>query len=210
MARHDSPSGRDAALPTGLVRRLLAIDPEVRITELQESAMNSKAKLLGHPIHQMLIVFPLGLLATSLVFDIVYKATGNPRWADIAFVMIACGIVGGLLAAVFGLVDWLAIPQGTRAKRVGAWHGIGNVVVVGVFAISWLLRYGATAYAGSVPLVLSIVAVGVALVTGWLGGELVDRLGVGVDDGAHADAPSSLSRQPATHVTGRTPGQART
>src|SRR4051812_38208764 len=103
--------------------------------------MNSKAKLLGHPIHQMLIVFPLGLLATSLVFDIVYKVTGNGRWADIAYVMIASGIIAGLVAAVFGLIDWLAIPKATRAKRIGALHGIGNVVVVALFAISWLLRY---------------------------------------------------------------------
>jgi uncharacterized membrane protein len=171
--------------------------------------MNSRAKLFGHPVHQMLIVFPLGLLATSLVFDIVYKATGNARWADIAFVMIASGIIGGLLSAVFGLIDWLAIPQGTRAKRIGALHGIGNVAVVGLFAVSWLLRYDHPVYAGSAPLVLSIVAVGLALVTGWLGGELVDRLAVGVDDGAHLDAPSSLSGRPVSEMASRNLQQAR-
>jgi uncharacterized membrane protein len=159
--------------------------------------MESRAKLFGHPIHQMLIVFPLGLLATSFVFDIVYLATDNGRFADISFWMIASGIVGGLLAAVFGLVDWLAIPHHTRAKRIGALHGIGNVVVVGLFAVSWALRYEVPMQPGTVPLVLSGLAVSLALVTGWLGGELVDRLAVGVDDGAHLDAPSSLSRRPA-------------
>jgi uncharacterized membrane protein len=159
--------------------------------------MESRAKLFGHPIHQMLIVFPLGLLATSFIFDMVYLATGNGRFADISFWMIASGIIGGLVAAVFGLIDFLAIPKFTRAKRIGALHGIGNVLVTGLFAVSWLLRYDVPAYPEAAPLVLSGLAVMMALVTGWLGGELVDRLAVGVDDGAHLNAPSSLSRRPA-------------
>lgn len=160
--------------------------------------MDARAKLFGHPIHQMLIVFPLGLLATSFIFDIVYLATDNSRFADISFFMIASGIVGGLLAAVFGLVDWLAIPKATRAKRIGAIHGIGNVIVVGLFAASWLLRYDAPLLPETMAIVLSGAGVSLALVTGWLGGELVDRLGVGVDTGAHLDSPSSLSGRPAS------------
>src|SRR5262245_11607693 len=160
--------------------------------------MQSKARLFGHSIHQMLIVFPLGLLATSLVFDVVYEATGNGRWADISYVMIAAGIIGGLIAAVFGLIDWIGIPAQTRAKRIGALHGIGNVVVVGLFAISWLMRYNAPQAPEVGAVVLSGIAVALALVTGWLGGELIDRLAVGVDDGAHLNSPSSLSRRPAS------------
>jgi uncharacterized membrane protein len=165
--------------------------------------MNAKAKLFGHPIHQMLIVFPLGLLATSVVFDIVYQITRNGRWADIAYVMIASGIIGGLVAAVFGLIDWLGIPQGTRAKRIGALHGIGNVVVVALFAVSWLLRYDHPTTPGMASLILSIAGVAIALVTAWLGGELVDRLAVGVDDGANVNAPSSLSGKPASDIVSR-------
>jgi uncharacterized membrane protein len=160
--------------------------------------MESKAKLFGHPIHQMLIVFPLGLLATSFIFDIVHLVTGSGRWADISFWMIASGIIGGLVSAVFGLVDWLAIPRDTRAKRIGAFHGIGNVVVVALFAVSWLLRYDQPTAPEAAAIVLSALAVALALVTAWLGGELVDRLAIGVDQGAHADAPSSLSKRPAT------------
>jgi uncharacterized membrane protein len=172
--------------------------------------MHSKARLFGHPIHQMLIVFPLGLLATSLVFDIVYQATGNGRWADIAYVMIASGIIGGLVAAVFGLIDWLAIPSGTRAKRIGALHGIGNVVVVALFAISWLIRRDHPTAPDTGALILSIAGVAIALVTGWLGGELVDRLAVGVDEGANVNAPSSLSGRPATDAAPRQTSTART
>jgi uncharacterized membrane protein len=154
--------------------------------------MNRKAKLLGHPIHQMLIVFPLGLLATAVVFDLITLIGGSAAWSDAAFYMIGAGIIGGLLAAVFGLWDWLTIPSGTRAKSVGAWHGIGNVVVVVLFSASWMLRYNNAGVPNSFALACSFVAAALALVTGWLGGELVDRLGVGVDANANLNAPSSL------------------
>src|SRR5919106_2799005 len=103
--------------------------------------MESRAKLFGHPIHQMLIVFPLGLLAMALVFDAIHLITGNGYWSEIAYWMIAAGIIGGVAAAPFGFVDWLAIPSGTRAKRIGALHGAGNLVVLLMFAGSALLRW---------------------------------------------------------------------
>jgi uncharacterized membrane protein len=155
--------------------------------------MESRAKAFGHAIHPMLIVFPLGLLATAVVFDIIHLATGGSDWAVVAFWDIAAGVVGGLLAAIFGLVDWLAVPAGTRAKRVGAWHGGGNVVVVVLFAVSWLLRLPNPGRPGLAPFVVAVLAVLLATVTGWLGGELVERLRVGVHEGAHLDAPSSLT-----------------
>jgi uncharacterized membrane protein len=163
--------------------------------------MESKAKLLGHPIHPMLIVFPLGLLATAAAFDIVGLVNGDNSWFGISFWMIAAGIIGGLLSAVFGLIDWWAIPSGTRAKAIGLWHGLGNVVVVLLFIASWLMRKPVPTQPSTGAFALSFVAVVLALVTGWLGGELVDRLGVGVDRGAHLDAPSSLSGRPATEST---------
>jgi uncharacterized membrane protein len=145
-------------------------------------------------------VFPLGLLATSLVFDLVYEGTGNGRWADISYVMIASGIIGGLTAAIFGLIDWLAIPKQTRARRIGALHGIGNVIVVALFAISWLLRRDHPTAPDLAAVVVSVAGVLIALVTGWLGGELIDRLAVGVHDGANVNAPSSLSGKPASEI----------
>jgi uncharacterized membrane protein len=160
--------------------------------------MRAKARLLGHPIHQMLIVFPLGLLATSLFFDIARLSSGNPQWGLIAYWLIAVGILSGVVAAVFGLIDWLAIPPDTRAKRIGRLHGIGNVVVVALFAASWLLRRDDPGNPEGVAVTLSVLAVLLALVTGWLGGELVDRLSVGVEEGAHLNAPSSLSGRPAS------------
>jgi uncharacterized membrane protein len=160
--------------------------------------MESKAKLLGHSMHPMLIVFPLGLLATSVIFDIVYLSTDNGRWADISFWMIAAGVIGGLVAAIPGLIDWISIPSGTRAKAIGLWHAIGNVIVLVLFAISWALRYDLPTAPTTAPIVLSWIGVVLALVTGWLGGEMVERLGVGVDPGAHLDSPNSLSGRPAS------------
>ncbi len=161
--------------------------------------MESRSKVLGHPLHQMLIVFPLGLLVTAVVFDGVFYFGGrNPRWADISYWMIVAGLVGGLAAAVPGWVDWFAIPGGTRAKAIGLWHGLGNVFgVLGLFGASWYLRKDNP---GDPPTLALLLAVGGFLaggVTAWLGGELVDRLGIGIDPGAHPNAPSSLSGRPA-------------
>lgn len=165
--------------------------------------MESKIKVAGHPFHPMLIVFPLGLLATAVAFDIVAIISSDASWFNISFWMIAAGIIGGLLAAVPGSIDWWAIPRNTRAKAIGLWHGGGNLLVVVLFIISWFMRRGNGNVPSNGALVLSFVAVVLALVTGWLGGELVDRLGVGVDSGAHLDAPSSLSDRPATESENR-------
>ena len=110
-----------------------------------------------------------------------------------AWWMIAAGIVGGLLAAPFGWIDWFAIPKDTRAKKVGLLHGVGNVVLLLIFAASWLLRRDAPEDPEGLALVLAFVGLGLAIVTGWLGGELVDRHAVAVDEGAHLDSPNSLS-----------------
>jgi uncharacterized membrane protein len=155
--------------------------------------MESRAKLFGHPIHQMLIVFPLGLLATALLFDVVQLITGDGFWSELSYWMIAAGVISGLVAAPFGLVDWLAIPWRTRAKRIGAIHGAGNVVVVALYGLSWLMRTSNPAAPETPALVMAFLGGGLALITGWLGGELVDRLAVGVDEGAHLNAPSSLT-----------------
>ena len=167
------------------------------------------ARLLGHQVHPMLIVFPLGLLATSLIFDIVHLATGNVVFSQTAYWNMLAGTLGGLLAAVFGFWDWLAIPKRTRAKRIGAIHGLVNLTVVVLFAANLLIRRGEVDYVPpTAALALSFVAVAFALVGGWLGGELVERLGIGVADNAGPDAPSSL-QQPhvdVLHDSHRTPG----
>ncbi len=167
--------------------------------------MESRVKLVGHPIHPMLIVFPFGLLATAVIFDILYLIFGNPNFPIVSFWMIIAGIVGGLIAALFGFIDWLSIPGRTRAKSVGLWHGMGNVVIVTLFFLSWLLRQSPTDHIpGTLALIFSFAGVILALFTGWLGGEMIYRLGMAVDPGANLNAPSSLSGEPAKVLTGST------
>ena len=155
--------------------------------------MQGKATFLGHPIHQMAVVFPLGLLGASVVFDWIAMGTSSPQFAVVAFYLIAGGLIGGLVAAPFGLIDWLSIPKGSRAQRIGLMHGGGNVVVLLLFAGSWVLREPAPVTPPWEAYALAWGGALLSLVTAWLGGELVDRLGVGVSEGAHVNAPSSLS-----------------
>lgn len=165
--------------------------------------MESRAKLAGHAAHPIMIVFPLGLLSTAVIFDIVYLLTDNSTFALVAYWMIVAGLLGGLAAAVPGWIDWFAIPPKTRAKSVGLVHGLGNVVVLLLFALSWLFRRDEAGYVPSViALALSFLAFAIAAVTGWLGSELVERLGVGVYNGAHLNSPNTLSGRPATDVDG--------
>jgi uncharacterized membrane protein len=159
--------------------------------------MEAKAKLFGHPIHQALIVFPLGVLATAVIFDVIHLVTGGAHWAEVSFWMICAGVIAGLVAAPFGIIDWLGIPGATRAKRVGLLHGAGNVLVVLLFVASWIMRRDNPTAPNVLAFVLSFAGGGLALITGWLGGELVSRLGIGVSEGANVNAPSSLSGRPA-------------
>ena len=166
--------------------------------------MESRIKLLGHPIHPMLIVYPLGLLSTAVIFDVLYVVTGNIDLATFSYWALVAGIVGGLAAAVFGLIDWLGIPKGTRARRVGLLHGVGNVVVVALFGLSFLTRSASAAYLPDMlPLLLGLAGAGLALFTAWLGGELVYRLRVGVDEDAHVDASNSIGRDGLVEVGGK-------
>lgn len=156
--------------------------------------MRSRARALGHPVHPMLVVFPLGLFVTATIFDLVQLITGDNTFGQVGYWNIAAGMIGAVLAAVAGLLDWTAIPAGTRAKRIGLLHGAGNTVVLVLFLVSWLARINNTDHvAGGGLFALEVVAIGIGGVAAWMGGELVDRLGIGVDEHAHPDASSSLT-----------------
>jgi len=155
-----------------------------------------RVRVVGHMLHPILVVIPLGLWVTSLVWDLAYLASSRrPMWAQISFWTIFAGIMGAILAAVPGFIDWLSIPERTRAKRVGLIHMLLNVCVLTLFIVSAALRY---AYGYGFPktgfLVVSWFGIALGAVSGWLGGELVERLGVGVYENANPNAPSSLAR----------------
>ena len=142
----------------------------------------TSARVAKHPIHPMLVVLPLGLWVAALVFDIIYTFTGRPGMRTAAFWNIGAGVVGALLAAIPGFVDWLTLTG--RAARIATYHMILNLAAVAIFAINWFIRTRVAADSPW-PLILSIVGVIGVGISGWLGGELVyvHRVGVeGEDD----------------------------
>jgi uncharacterized membrane protein len=161
--------------------------------------MRTRVRALGHPVHPMLVAFPLGLFTTAVIFDVVYAVGTNTTFSQVGFWTVTAGLIGAVLAALTGLADWTTIPPGTRARRVGLWHGRLNALAVLAFLISWLARLGRTGHvSGGGLLTLEIIALGLAGTAAWMGGELVDRLGVGIDDNANLNAPSSLHARPTT------------
>lgn len=139
------------------------------------------------PLHRMLIVFPLGLLGTSFLFDLAWQVFRRNDLAVDAFWIMAAGVVGAAIASVFGAMTWKKIPAGTPARRIGALHGIGNLVVTALFVASLVVRRADPAHPHAAGLALSAIGVALIVVTGWLGGQLVDR-----EDGVEAAAAGRL------------------
>jgi uncharacterized membrane protein len=139
-------------------------------------------RILERPIHQVLIVFPLGLLGTSFFFDLAYLVHQSEQLGRASWWMIAAGVAGGAVAAIFGTLDWRAIPPGTRARRLGAWHGGGNAIVALFFAASWVARRNEPAHPQLLAMTLSACGVFLCVLTGWLGSQLADRLAEEIRD----------------------------
>jgi len=141
----------------------------------------------GHPFHPILVTIPIGAWVCSLIFDIATRVNGagSKPLTDATYWLIGIGIVGALLAALFGLMDLVRIPRRTRALRFGLAHMTLNLVVVGMFIGNFVWRHDS--YYESVrvqpgQLALSAVAIGLLLVSGWIGGMLAYRYGVRVAD----------------------------
>jgi uncharacterized membrane protein len=138
--------------------------------------MSTRVSIAGHPLHAMLVTIPIGLWIFSLVSDIAYLSTEDMRWATTAYFTLGGGVVGALLAAVPGLLDFLGLHE-PRERRVGTMHLVLNLTIVAVQAVNFWLRSEA-AVAPSLPILISVVAIAAMVVSGWLGGHLVHVLGV--------------------------------
>ena len=152
--------------------------------------MASPASIGGHPVHPMIIPFPIGLWVFSLIADVIYLWRGNPIWRDwIAFYALLGGIIGAVAAAVPGLIDWLSIKDKSVTK-IANWHARLNVIALLIFAGSFYLRTtsGSSLVSGNytIPLVLSVLGVILITISGWLGGEMVFGHGVAVSSGSGA------------------------
>lgn len=146
----------------------------------------------------MLVVFPFALWTTAVVFDIVGLVTGNSTYRTVAFYDIAAGIVGGVAAAVPGIIDYFSLRG--RARRIGTYHALLNVLALLLFTASWVLRTqwgtGVVGRDSWIPELTAIVGVALIFPSGWLGGSLVYEHGTGVDAAANRfESPRTQGRR---------------
>jgi uncharacterized membrane protein len=154
--------------------------------------MAAPLRVAGHPLHPILVAFPIGLWVFSLVCDIVHALGGSPVWKDVAFYTMAGGLVGALLAALPGFLDYRTL-RAPDTRRLGAAHMAINLVVVALFAVNLWLRVRFPELAG-LPLGLSVLGVVLLGVSGWLGGEMIYGHGVGFERRAEPSRREDRSR----------------
>jgi uncharacterized membrane protein len=164
------------------------------LDQAERGNMASPVGIGGHPVHPMIIPFPIALWVFSLVADVIYLWRGNPIWKDyIAFYTLLGGTIGAAAAAVPGVIDWLSLKN-PRVVKIANWHARLNVIALLIFASDFYLRTtsGAGLVGGthSIPIALSVLGVVLITISGWLGGEMVFNHGVAVDHPSVGDAKS--------------------
>jgi uncharacterized membrane protein len=152
--------------------------PDEGAISTKERIMSTPASFARHPIHPMLVAIPIGLWVFSVAADVIYHAGwGRGAWSDAAFYAIGGGIVGALLAAIPGFIDYLSITD-ARVRTIGLYHMVANLMAVAIFGLSFWLRWIGTI--GLLPMAISVAALVLLGIAGWLGGELVFVHGMGV------------------------------
>jgi uncharacterized membrane protein len=164
-------------------------------TEQEESVMatrnegrgdfpHSTAKIGGHPIHPMLIPFPIVCFIGVLVTDIVFLNNQDPGWATASRWLLGIGIVMAALAAVAGLTDFMGDD---RVRRLGdaVKHMLANVTAVVLEIVNFFIRWDNDSAIGGLGIILSAIVVLILVYSGWKGGDLVYRHGIGVHDRAN-------------------------
>ncbi len=141
--------------------------------------VKSTASVAGHPLHPMLVPFPIAFWVGAFVSDLVYWATTDPFWARMSLWLVGAGVIMGALAAVLGLTDFLTIP---RARQQTGWiHFLGNALALVISLANVLLRASnPVAPVLPVGIILSAVTTAILVVTCWMGGELAYRHEIGV------------------------------
>jgi uncharacterized membrane protein len=141
----------------------------------------SKAKLLGHPIHPMLVAFPVAFYTGTLAAFIAYAASQDPFWGRLANIVNWAGVVTAGVAAIPGLIDWaMGIPRQSAAKRTGLTHMVLNVSALLVFFVCAIAYSGHDLPPASTGIVLSAVGVALTLPAGFFGWKLVQDHHVGI------------------------------
>lgn len=148
--------------------------------------MTAKVNIANHPVHPMLVAFPIGLWVFSLAADVIYFAGGGPAWATVAWYTMGGGIVGAVAAALPGFIDLLAMKE-SEAKRLGSIHAILNMGALILFVADFFLRGNNPPNA--VTFILSALGVLTITVSGWLGGSMIYEYGAAVELAPDAEQP---------------------
>ncbi|HUP00500.1 MAG TPA: DUF2231 domain-containing protein [Gemmatimonadota bacterium] len=173
--------------------------------------MKAAANIGGHPLHAILTDLPITLWIASFVFDLFYLAQGDLFWYDVAWYLMAGGLLTALVAATFGGIDYFrTVPQGSEARSIAWRHGVLNLGVAVMYAFNLWWRSGQAAASGGdwwLAFTLSLIGVLALAYTGWLGGELVYRHRIGVLDepsrGPAGDAAGNAARDADAASRGR-------
>ena len=138
-------------------------------------------QIAGHPIHPMLVSFPIAFFVAVFVCDVAFKSSGNAAWAVAALWLLGAGLIMAALAALAGLTDFLGEPR-IRALNDAWWHAGINIAAVVISLYNFYIRYADPTAAGTKGLIVSLIVVCLLLVSGWKGWEMVYRHRVGIAD----------------------------
>jgi uncharacterized membrane protein len=147
--------------------------------------MYSKIKIAGHPIHPMLVAFPVAFYTAALA-GFIYFAYYNPDvfWFKVAYLANAAGVIMAIVAALPGFIDWLGIPSGLPPKRTGLLHMVCNVLALGAYGFNWYQicnLWNATAPAPGNTVILTAIGFVLTIIAGFLGWTMVQKHHVGVE-----------------------------
>jgi uncharacterized membrane protein len=153
--------------------------------------MSTPASIAKHPVHPILVAFPIGLFAFSLACDVIYGIVDQPVWATVAFYCMGGGIIGGLLAAVPGFIDFLSFRE-SAIKILATKHMAANILGLIIYSVNFSLRLkDEIAFTGA--LSLSVFGVIILALGGWIGGEMVYVKGIAVEPAEQLSKKSNLA-----------------
>ncbi|WP_088892492.1 DUF2231 domain-containing protein [Leptolyngbya ohadii] len=150
-------------------------------SEYRDSGIVSTVAIAGHPLHPLLVTFPIALLSSVFLTDVAYWFTGDSFWARASIWLIGAGFISGLVAAATGMSDFLRINR-VRKRRAGWIHMIGNIALLALTLVNWLIRLGDNYTSAILPIgiIISTIVAGALAITGWYGAELIYRHKVAV------------------------------
>jgi uncharacterized membrane protein len=143
--------------------------------------MQGKATIAGHPIHPMVVTFPIGCFVAAIVCDIISIWAGPVFWAPMATWLILFGVLGAVFAAFFGFVDYLTAPMTADAKNIAAWHMTLNIAVIVIFGVACAVRFHD--HASVAGYALTVLGIILLAISGTLGGDVAHRHLVGSHEG---------------------------